>query len=103
MDIGPDIQECSPLHTGDSIENTVEGNLGAFRIAVLAEFDQSFRSTQCRGFNEHDDLLFWRGVKVIAAHDRRETLPLGHHFAKTILVMLWDRVAEWVSPFQHHP
>jgi hypothetical protein len=47
--------------------------LGAFRIAVLAGFDQSFRSTQCRGFNEHDDLLFWRGVKVIAGHDRRDS------------------------------
>src|SRR5215467_860009 len=39
------------IRTGDSIKDIVEGNYGAFRIAVFAGFDQSFRSTQSCGFN----------------------------------------------------
>jgi hypothetical protein len=44
------------------------GISAAFRIAVLAGFDQLLGLAQSCGVDEHNDLLFRRGVEEVASH-----------------------------------
>jgi hypothetical protein len=45
------------------IENVIEGNLGAIRIAVFAGFNRLLGFVQGGGIDQDDAWLFWRGVE----------------------------------------
>jgi hypothetical protein len=49
---------CRPSNPRDAIEDVIEWNFRAFRIAVLAGFDELLCFPQCRRVNEHDVLFF---------------------------------------------
>jgi hypothetical protein len=56
------------IGAGDAVEDVIEGNLSGFRIAVLTGFDQLLGFAERRGIDEHDDLLFGRGIEEVARH-----------------------------------
>jgi len=46
------------MGSGNAIEDVIKGNLSAFRIAVLAVFDQLFGFAEGWGSYENDYLFF---------------------------------------------
>src|SRR5262249_15401582 len=52
----------------NEINQAIERNLSAFRIAVLAEFNQPLRFAESSRVNERDVMLFRRGIEEVARH-----------------------------------
>src|SRR5262245_52938044 len=68
------------IGTGDLIENIVEGDFSALRIAALAGFDERHRFAEGGGINDNHLLLFWSWIEGITRHrasPRRETRNEG--------------------------
>jgi len=59
----PNVIRDARIRARDAIENGIEGNLGAFRIAAFTRFNQPLGFVRGRGVDEDHALLFRYGVE----------------------------------------